>query len=671
MRLDLTALNEAQLEAVVAGDGPLLVLAGAGTGKTRVITYRLAHLMRSGVSGDRLLGITFTNKAAREMRERLRRMYPDLDPAPTLSTFHSLGYRMLREEHQRLEFRANFPIYDESDVGSVLTEVMRELAGMRKAESGKELARSRISRWKSRFVAPEDALDEAGDDDDYLFARAYARYQERLDGLNAVDFDDLIYLPVRLMETDDEMRAKWTCRYDHVLVDEYQDTNTAQYRFARLLAGERENICVVGDDDQSIYAFRGAEVEKILSFRRDFPGATVITLEDNYRSVGTILDAANAVIDHNTGRHEKRLRSVRGAGEVIPFLTLEDETTEAEEVIARVMSARRAGLPYGEQAILMRSAIQARPFEEKLRFFQIPYTIVGGRSFFDRREVRDMLAYMRLLVTPEDDIAMLRILNTPRRGWGAGNREKLDGWAREHGVPVVEALRRIDDVPGITSTARDGARGLIQALDRATPCVATDASAATRALLEEVSFDVALRERTQDTLELDARRRSANSLVEGLAEFEKREGSGALREYLDGISLERQDDKEESGDSLTLLTFHGAKGLEYRNVHLVGIEDGIIPHRRSLEEDEDRGLEEERRLFYVAITRARDHLTLTRTAKRNYFGKEVDTVESRFALEIPDTLIERRDVFPDDEEPVDEETAANFLEDLRSRFSEA
>ena len=307
MRLDLSVLNEEQREAVTAGDGPLLVLAGAGTGKTRVIVYRIAHLIQRGTPGNRILGITFTNKAAKEMDERLGRMYPDLDPRPWLSTFHSLGFRLLRMEHEALGFRKRFPIYDESDSRGVLTEVLREIVGVTGAENTFDDVRRAISIWKNRLRSPEEALDESEGDDAFLRARAYARYQDRLDGLNAVDFDDLIYRPVRLLEENDEVRQRWTERFDHVLIDEYQDSNTAQYRLARALVGERENLCVVGDDDQSIYAFRGAEVEKILSFQRDFPRARTVTLEANYRSVGTILDAANAVIGCNPRRHSKRL----------------------------------------------------------------------------------------------------------------------------------------------------------------------------------------------------------------------------------------------------------------------------------------------------------------------------------------------------------------------------
>ncbi len=674
MRLDLSPLNQEQLSAVTAGDGPLLVLAGAGTGKTRVITYRIAHLMTQGVPGDRILGITFTNKAAREMRDRLDRMYPDLDPAPRLSTFHSLGLSLLREEHQRIGYRSRFPIYDDGDSRALLTEVLRDIGGAGMAETRLEDVRRAISNWKSRFIAPEVAEKEVedGEDSEYVAARAYYHYENRLAGLNAVDFDDLIYKPVLLLRTDEEARQIWHRRFDHVLVDEYQDTNTAQYHFARALAGERENLCVVGDDDQSIYAFRGAEVEKILSFRRDFPKAKIVTLERNYRSVGTILEAANSVIANNPKRHDKRLRSERGAGNPIPLLCFEDEVAEASEVVSRIRGAKMRGVPYADQAVLLRSAIQARPIEEKLRFFEIPYTIIGGRSFFDRREIRDALAYLRLLVHPEDDIAALRILNTPRRGWGDGSRQRLDDWCRANEQPILVGLARVDEVGKISSAAREAGAALLRALEAGRARLPNGGAAAGRALLDDVGYDFALRELSGGDLhELEHRRRGLDMLLDSLGSFEERKGFGRLDEFIAGLSLDRSDDSSESDDDvLTLLTFHGAKGLEFSNVHLVGIEEDLIPHKRAITEGGDAALEEERRLFYVAVTRARDHLTLTRSARRRRFGKEVETVESRFAEEIPDHILQRRTVIESEAPPLDGSDVGSFLSRIRETIED-
>ncbi len=669
MRLDLTPLNPEQHAAVIAGEGPLLVLAGAGTGKTRVITYRIAHLMMQGVPGDQILGITFTNRAAKEMRERLEKMYPDLDPAPHLSTFHSLGLAILREEHARIGFRKRFPIYDDGDSRALLSEILRDQGGAGIVATRLDDVRKSISRWKARFVTPLAAEKEAEEleDSDFLAARAYYHYEARLQGLNAVDFDDLIYRPVRLLKEDDEARATWNRRFQHVLVDEYQDTNTAQYHFARLLAGEKENICVVGDDDQSIYAFRGAEVEKILSFRRDFPLAKIVTLERNYRSVGTILDAANGVIANNPRRHAKRLRSERGAGEKIPFLSFEDEVAEASEVVSRIRGQKQLGVAYADQAILLRSAIQARPFEEKLRFFEIPYTIIGGRSFFDRREVRDALAYLRLLVHPEDDIAALRILNTPRRGWGEGSRGRLDDWCRKNDVSILAGLSRLDEVGGISAPAREGADGLLRALAGARLAVESDGPAAARQVLEGVGYDFAIRDMAGgDLSELEHRRRGIEMLFESLERYEERNGHGKVDQFISGLSLDRKnDDEDQDGDVLTLLTFHGAKGLEFKSVFLVGIEEDLIPHRRAIAEGGDAGLEEERRLFYVAITRAQDHLVLTRSARRRRFGKDTETVESRFAVEIPDELLDRKEVIEADATPLEKEDVGGFLSRIR------
>lgn len=669
MRLDLSVLNPEQLEAVTAGDGPLLVLAGAGTGKTRVITYRIAHLIRSGVPGDQILGITFTNRAAREMQERLLRMYPELDPRPTLSTFHALGLKILREEHERIGYRRRFPIYDDSDTRDLLTEVVRDLAGMSIAESSQDDVRRAISNWKSRFVAPEDAIERAHDDEEYLHARAYSLYYDRMQGLNAVDFDDLIFAPVQLFQRHEDVRDAWQERFRHVLIDEYQDTNTAQYEFARALVGERQNLCVVGDDDQSIYAFRGAEVEKILSFRRDFPRAQVVTLERNYRSMETILKAANAVIAHNPRRHEKVLVSARGPGQPIPLLVLEDEHAEAEEVVFRLIEARRRGIAYRDQAILLRSAIQARAFEEKLRFHDISYTIIGGRSFFDRREVKDLLAYLRLLVMPQDDIAALRILNTPRRGWGKTSRERLDEWARAQKTSILEALERADEIEGLPAGARASGKELVESLAHARGVVETGSADAARQLSERINYDQALREISSDSQDVEFRRRNVQSLIESLGRYEEKRGPGHLANFLQGTALNRDKaDEEDDGDVLTLLTFHGAKGLEFANVFLVGIEDGLIPHRRAVAEGLDQALEEERRLFYVAITRARDFLTLTRCQSRRRFGKDHDAEESPFVAEIPEELLDRQEINRENQPAADEEQVADFMAQLRARF---
>lgn len=667
MRLDLSVLNEAQHRAVVAGDGPLLVLAGAGSGKTRVITYRMAHLIKNGMSGDRIVGITFTNKAAKEMKERLLRMYPDLDPVPWLSTFHSLGFRILRIEHETLGYRANFPIYDASDSRGILTEEMRSIVGVGEAEKNLEQAAREISRWKARFVSPVDALEEADDDVTYIRARVYTRYQERLQSLNAVDFDDLIYLPVRLIREHDEVRERWTNRFDCVLVDEYQDSNTAQYHFSRLLAGEAENLTVVGDDDQSIYAFRGAEVEKILSFKKDFPRADVITLEANYRSVRSILEAANAVISNNNKRHPKSMISMREEGRPIHYLSFENEALEAEDVVARIRNAKIRGIPYSDQAILLRSSIQARPFEEKLRFFQIPYTVIGGRSFFDRREVRDVLAYLKLLVTPHDDIAALRILNTPKRGWGTGSREKLDTFARGNRVSIVDSLKRLDEIPGISSTARQGADNLVDAMESATDRVELDGIGALRGLLEEVGYDQAMREMSSDAHDYEARNRSVEFVLEIVGRHQERKGPGKLHEFLNGLTLDsRKDDGTgEEEDTLSMITFHGSKGLEFKRVTLVGIDDDLIPHKKSVQEGGEMAIDEERRLFYVAMTRAMDELLMTRSVSRRRFGKEVDTLESRFVTEIPEELVVRKDVARQDDEPVSEEQYQDFMAQLR------
>lgn len=672
MRLDLSLLNDHQREAVEYGEGPLLVLAGAGTGKTRVITYRMSHLMaHRSIPGDRILGFTFTNKAAREMKDRLQRMYPDLDPFPQLSTFHSFGLQFLREEHRSIGMRSRFPIYDDSDTRSVLLEILREIGGLNAAEKDVDGVRAQISRWKMEFVSPGAALDGAVDDLEEIQARAYLRYRDRMKGFNAVDFDDLIHLPVQLLESDEDLRTRWQQKFDHLLIDEYQDTNSAQYRFARALVDSRQNLCVVGDDDQSIYAFRGAEVEKILSFKKDFPLAHVVTLESNYRSVSAILEPANAVIAKNPRRHPKRLISMRGEGEPIQFSIYDGEQEEASSVVAKVHRALKMGLPLSKQAVLLRSAVQARPFEEKLRFFEIPYTIIGGRSFFDRREIRDALSFLRALVFPEDDIALLRILNVPKRGFGKAAREIIDDCSRNRGVSVQAVLEDVEMMSAVSSVGQKGGRKLMEALNSARSELNHDGKAALEKLLEEVVYDDHLKEIAGgDPLDLEARRTAVEGLLESITRFEANKGQGKLDQWLRDISLDSDSDQDHGDEILTLMTFHGAKGLEFPMVHMVGVEEGLIPHRRAITEDPEKGEEEERRLMYVAMTRAMDQLHMSMARTRRRAGRDMECEESRFLLDIPEGLIIREEVREEDRPPVTGEEARSRLDQLRKQLAD-
>lgn len=672
MRLDLSLLNEHQREAVEYGDGPLLVLAGAGTGKTRVITYRMAHLMaRRSVPGDRILGFTFTNKAAREMRERLERMYPDLDPSPLLSTFHSFGLQFLREEYRHCGIRSRFPIYDDSDTRSVLLEILREIGGLNAAEKDVDTVRAQISRWKMNFISPEVALDNSVDDLEELQARAYLRYKDKMRGFNAVDFDDLIHLPVLLLENNPEVRSRWQQKFDHLLIDEYQDTNSAQYRFARALVDDRQNLCVVGDDDQSIYAFRGAEVEKILSFNKDFPTAHVVTLESNYRSVSSILDAANEVIAKNPRRHSKRLVSMRGAGDPIRLSIYDGEQEEASSVVSMVHKSRQMGLSLAKQAILLRSAIQARPFEEKLRFYDIPYTIIGGRSYFDRREIKDALSFLRALVFPEDDIALLRILNVPKRGFGKAAREVIDEISRNRGLSVQAVLENDELMSAASPAGQKGAIKLMTALKESRAELNHDGKFALVKVLEQVDYDSHLKEISAgDAADLEARRTAVEGLYESVARFEGNHGQGKLDQWLREISLDSDKDAENGGEVLTLMTFHGAKGLEFPVVHLVGVEDGLIPHRRAIAEDPEKGEEEERRLMYVAMTRAMDQLHMSMARTRRRAGRDMECEESRFLAEIPEGMILKEEIREEDRPPVTGEEARSRLAQLRQQLAD-
>jgi len=649
-------LNTAQREAATTTEGPLLVLAGAGTGKTRVITFRIVHLLDNGVAPGQILAVTFTNKAAREMRERVESLLGNRPKELTLSTFHSLGMKILREHGHVLGYRRNFTIYDTSDQSSLVRTLLRDLRGATKpAEVSSVLGA--ISRAKSRFILPAELLESAVDAFEDLVARVYERYQEELRTLNCADFDDLILLPVCLLKENEDVRRAYQLRWRYLLVDEYQDTNHSQYELLGQLIGPYRNICVVGDDDQSIYGFRGAESEKILRFEQDFPGAKVVKLEENYRSTGAILKLANEVIRNNTRRHSKSLRSHLPDGAPVRLIVAPDEVAEVSYVLQKIQNGiREHGASPGSFAILMRSAIQARPFEEKLRLREIPYTLVGGQSYYDRKEIRDVLAYWRTAINPADDYSFLRIINFPRRGFGTKFVQKLDAVAREGGISLLQALGRVGEGAG---TFADGVRGTARGL-ALTFATAHEGfqerrfSTTARDLVGAAQYGEALKDLYQDPLTLKARWNAVEELFNSVDRWSatqaRKNGDDSFADYLRAFTMDPRDDRKEKDknkEGVLLMTLHAAKGLEFPTVFLVGLEDDLLPHHKAAAEGE-RSIEEERRLFYVGITRARKTLCLSYTASRRRYGRPCACTPTRFLTELEDASAYTTETFDPD-----------------------
>ncbi len=627
----MTGLNDAQRRAVERTEGPVLVLAGAGSGKTRVITSRIAHLLARGAPARSLLAVTFTNKAAREMRERVAGLVGAATARDlTVSTFHSFCVRLLREHAAEAGLPPRFMICDESDQLTAVKGALRDLR-IAEARVHPKAALSRISLFKSRLVAANEALDRAADDFEELVARAYRSYDDRLRRSRSVDFDDLLLLAQRLLAGNPDVRRKLQDRYRYLMVDEYQDTNGPQYEILRLLAGKRRNLCVVGDDDQSIYGWRGADVRKILGFERDFPGTTVVRLETNYRSTEPILAAANAVIRHNRSRHEKVLKASCGPGDPVRVLEMHDEEHEAEFVVDEIAREVRHGRArYGDVAVLFRTAVQPRSFEARLRSGRIPYELVGGMSFFDRKEVRDVLAYLRLAANPLDEASLLRVINVPARGIGKTTLDRLLDRATKEGVSAGAVADRAS-VPGIPPEAMETIRAFRRTLADVGPrACAVGMTQAIREMLLAVRYADEIDRCYPDAVARQARWAAVEEVVR-LAER-----ATSLEGFLEDVALSAEEsvqETEEKGprDAVTLMTLHSAKGLEFPRVYLVGVEEGLLPHERSVAEDT---VEEERRLMYVGITRARRQLTITRCATRAKYGRREPCKPSRFLVEL-------------------------------------
>jgi len=631
-------LNPEQLRAVRKIEGPVLIIAGAGSGKTRVITYRIARMLDKGIPQSAILALTFTNKAAREMSVRVRQLLKRKLPQLTVSTFHAFGVQVLRKDITAIGYRQHFSIYDEGDRRELIKETGRDLGlraeNMDLFEIGKLFSDVKTGRAGFQGEAAQ-------------WERLYREYQRALKAYNALDFDDLISLPIQILESDPALRDSYRERFRYVMVDEFQDTSRLQYRFLRLIAGD--NVCVVGDDAQSIYSWRGADYENIRSFERDYPAREEIKLEQNYRSTGTILEAANGVISHNTDRKEKALWSGHSEGRPIDLCVCGDEAEEASYIADRIRKIKiQESVKYEEFGVLLRTNSLIRHIEEAFLADGLPYRVSGGTSFFQRTEVKDVLAYLRVIANPDDDVNFLRIVNTPRRGIGRKTVEDLSAAAGKRNSSLYRAITAIrnGEEEGIAERERADLasfQDLVEA-QREEMLGKKAVSAKVRALVEEIDYwGYLVADNPKNDKAAKWKFMNVEGLIDSIARFEKDPDNldPGLYSYLNRVSLVSRDDLEdaEDGGKINLMTVHAAKGLEFEVVFIAGCEDGIIPHARSLE-DGGGNIEEERRLFYVAITRAKKKLIITQASKRRRLRESVDTSPSPYLAEIPPKLMQ-------------------------------
>jgi superfamily I DNA/RNA helicase len=645
--LNLSSLNPAQRQAVETIQGPVLILAGAGTGKTRVITFRVARMVEKGIAPENILAVTFTNKAAREMRERLNQLLGRASrngdgskPArPTICTFHSLCVRILRQHIERLGYKRNFVIYSESDQLSAIKKILSHISDKsQKVDPGAVLAM--LSRYRnggekaSLFADPNIAA---------LARHVESRYQTALRACNAVDFDDLILLTLKLFSEHADVLQACRDKYKYVMVDEYQDTNAAQFRLVHYLTSAHCNLCVVGDDDQSIYGWRGAETANLLELEKHFPNVKVVKLEQNYRSTNTILSAANAVIKNNARRRGKHLWSQKGPGAKIVLQTYESDEEEARNVAEKIEFARMSRrAPWKEQAILFRTNQQSRPLETALRQAGIRYHLVGGQSYFDRREIKDFLAYLKMFVNPNDDISLLRVANVPPRGLSDVTMERLLAASHQRNCSVFAAMRHTDVQAEMAARTREAAQAFVEFVERQraklTSAQVASLAAWAQGFLDEVGYAADVRRGEKNPDVADNRLENLRELVASLPGATV-DSQQQLQDFLDDLSLDsdREEEKENSGDAVTLITIHSCKGLEFPHVYIVGLEDGLFPHSRSKAEGT---MDEERRLFYVAVTRAMLTLNLSHCASRKKYGQAMPCHPSPFLREIPAEFLE-------------------------------
>ncbi len=652
MQAILEGLNEQQKEAVCVVDRPVLVLAGAGSGKTRVLTRRLAYLIEvCGVHPGAIVAMTFTNKAAGEMNSRVQNLLNRTTRGMWLGTFHSLCARILRTEAGAAGLDSNFSIYDSDDQLALMRQVIRDQE-ISERQFPPRRVRARISSEKSHMVDPVAFAQRAGTFYEQQVARIYRQYQSALHQNNAVDFDDLLMLAVQVLREDPEILERYQNRFEHCLIDEYQDTNRPQYLFARLLAEKHGRLFVVGDDDQSIYAWRGADLRNILNFEKDFPNAHVIRLEQNYRSSRVILDAGNAVIRNNVGRKGKELWTNRGRGEKIQLARCADEVDEAQW-IARELKRLKGRYSYGQTAVLYRTNAQSRALEDGLRYQAIPYVIVGGVRFYERMEVKDVLAYLRLIVNPSDSISLYRVVNTPRRGIGRTSLEKLEAFAAGKGITPYDALSRTIDVDGLTGRARTAIVKFHEMIEGFRSRLEDEpAHVLAERIVQETGYLQTLDE--LPPAESISRSENVQELLVAIEDFMNRADTPSLSAFLREVALVTDVDQwREEADAVTLMTLHSAKGLEFPAVFVTGLEEGLFPILREHEDPlaEEAAVEEERRLFYVGVTRAEDRLHLTHATQRRRYGGAAINSESRFLREIPGQLIVRGHAVHDEMTP--------------------
>lgn len=671
----MSRLNPRQLESVRYISGPLLVLAGAGSGKTSVITRKIAYLVQQcGFQARHIVAVTFTNKAAREMKERIGSLLKGREKhGLTVSTFHNLGLNIIRREHALLGYKSGFSIFDDSDIKNLLTEIMqKEYSG----DDGADEIKNQISQWKNDLILPTEALDNARTPREQTAAIVYAHYQRTLKAYNAVDFDDLILQPVKLFQDHPEVLDKWRNRIRYMLVDEYQDTNASQYLLVKLLVQERAQFTVVGDDDQSIYAWRGARPENLALLKEDFPSLKIIMLEQNYRSTGRILKCANTLIANNPHVFNKKLWSDMGFGEEIRVLRCRNEDAEAERVSLEILTEHiRTGRPYNEFAVLYRSNFQARLLELKLQVHKVPYRLSGGTSFFGRQEIKDLMAYLRLLVNPDDDNAYLRIINVPRREIGSTTLEKLSAYADQRKISLYEASAEHGLTQVLAERYTERLARFKHYMDKLRQrCTTEDPIVALQELLIDIDYENWLRQGSSSDKAVEYKMANVQFLMDALKKSLEPNEDGEQSDIEEAIAklvlrdmLERQEEEEEGAEGVQIMTLHASKGLEFPVVYIMGMEEELLPHRSSIEADT---VEEERRLAYVGITRARQKLTLTLASKRKQYGEIIECQPSRFLDELPaeDLIWEGLDEAPKE---VKQAKAASALADIRAMLGKS
>ncbi|KTT04143.1 ATP-dependent DNA helicase Rep [Pseudomonas oryzihabitans] len=635
----MSKLNPRQAEAVAYISGPLLVLAGAGSGKTSVITRKIAYLVQQcGIRAQYICAVTFTNKAAREMKARVASLLKAGEGRGlTVSTFHNLGLNIIRREYVHLGYKPGFSIFDEGDIKALLTDIMqKEYQG----DDGLDEIKNYIGNWKNDLILPEEALEKARTPKEQTAAVVYLHYQRTLKAYNAVDFDDLIFLPVKLFQDHPEVLERWRNRIRYMLVDEYQDTNTSQYLLVKMLVQERAQFTVVGDDDQSIYAWRGARPENLMQLKDDFPSLKVVMLEQNYRSTSRILKCANVLIANNPHVFEKQLWSEMGHGDPIRVLRCKNEDGEAERIALEILTLHlKTQRPYADFAILYRGNHQAKLMELKLQHHQIPYRLSGGTSFFARQEVKDVMSYLRLLVNPDDDNAFLRVINVPRREIGSTTLEKLGNYAGSRDLSMYAAADEIGLGEHLDARFTERLARFKRWMDGVRRnCAGEDPIGALRSMVMDIDYENWIRQNASSDKVADFRMGNVWFLMDALKNILEKDEDGqmtiedAIAKLVLRDMLERQQEEEEGADGVQMMTLHASKGLEFPYVFIMGMEEEILPHRSSIEADT---IEEERRLAYVGITRARQTLAFTYATRRKQYGELIDCTPSRFLDELP------------------------------------